>query len=223
MDREIGEEDFMAGHWNKRFFANTRGKIITLLRRASRTVNELAEALDLTDNAVRAHLTSLERDGLVEQSGSQRGHRKPHLTYALTTDASVLFPKAYGTLFDALLKLLRERASAEEVDDLLREMGRRLAAEAAERMEGKSRKERIEKALELLEGMGGLAEVEEREGELYIRGCDCPLSAAVEGNPQVCRVAESFLSEVIGVPVREKCLKGSSPRCRFEIVTTEAR
>src|SRR5690348_15768357 len=46
---------------NSRFFASTRDKILTLLRRASRTVEELAQALDLTDNAVRAHLTVLER------------------------------------------------------------------------------------------------------------------------------------------------------------------
>ena len=52
---------------NLRFFTSTRGKIITLLRRASRTVDELAQALDLTDNAVRAQLAALERDGLVQR------------------------------------------------------------------------------------------------------------------------------------------------------------
>lgn len=212
----------MATYWNKRFFANTRGKIIALLRRASRTVNELSEALDLTDNAVRAHLTSLERDGLIEQSGSQRGHRKPHLTYGLTTDAGLFFPKAYGTLFDLLLKLLRERYPPGEVEEIAREMGRRLAAEPAEQMKGKTQEERLQKSLELLEEMGGLAEVDNREGVLFIRGCDCPLAIAVEGNPQVCRVAESFLTEMLGVPVRERCQKGSSPRCSFEILAKEA-
>jgi predicted ArsR family transcriptional regulator len=50
-------------HRNQRFFASTRGRIVTLLRRSSHTVEELAQALDLTDNAVRAHLATLERDG----------------------------------------------------------------------------------------------------------------------------------------------------------------
>ncbi len=63
--------------WNSRFFASTRGKIVTLLRRASRTVDELAQALDLTDNAVRAHLATLERDGFVQQRGERRGSGKP--------------------------------------------------------------------------------------------------------------------------------------------------
>src|SRR5947207_14022546 len=55
--------------WNKRLLASTRGKILALLRTENRTVNELAAALSLTDNAVRAHLLSLERDGLVQQHG----------------------------------------------------------------------------------------------------------------------------------------------------------
>ena len=42
--------------WKQRFFSSTRGRIVALLRRTSRTVDELAQALDLTDNAVRAHL-----------------------------------------------------------------------------------------------------------------------------------------------------------------------
>jgi predicted ArsR family transcriptional regulator len=38
-----------------RFFESTRGRIVTLLRRTAMTTEELAKALGLTDNAVRAH------------------------------------------------------------------------------------------------------------------------------------------------------------------------
>ncbi len=55
-------------NWNRWFFASTRGQIITLLRRSSRTVDELAQVLDLTRTAVRAHLAALERDGLVQRT-----------------------------------------------------------------------------------------------------------------------------------------------------------
>ena len=50
--------------WRARLMESTRGKILDLLRTKEQTVNELAAALGLTDNAVRAHLLSLERDGL---------------------------------------------------------------------------------------------------------------------------------------------------------------
>ena len=69
--------------WRERLFKSTRGRILDLLRTRDRTVNELAEELRLTDNAVRAHLASLERDRLVVHSGMKPGFRKPHATYAL--------------------------------------------------------------------------------------------------------------------------------------------
>lgn len=47
--------------WRERVFKTTRGKIVHLLRIRQYTVNELAAELDLTDNAVRAHLAGLER------------------------------------------------------------------------------------------------------------------------------------------------------------------
>src|SRR5215475_6812104 len=73
--------------WRERLFKSTRGKILELLRTRECTVNDLARALRLTDNAVRAHLASLERDRLVTQAGMRPGIRKPHTTYALGPEA----------------------------------------------------------------------------------------------------------------------------------------
>src|SRR5689334_6049836 len=115
--------------WDKRFWESTRGRIILLLRGGSLTVNELAEALGLTDNAVRTHLTALERDGLVRPSGRRPGTRKPTVTYDLTPDAERLFPKVYGPLLRHLLDELAERLPAKKREELARAAGRRLAAE----------------------------------------------------------------------------------------------
>ena len=60
--------------WSNRFLSSTRGQVVQLLRRGEATVNELAAALSLTDNAVRSHLSTLERDGLVSTVGQADGH-----------------------------------------------------------------------------------------------------------------------------------------------------
>ena len=84
--------------WSPRFLSGTCGQVVELLRRGEATVNELAEALSLTDNAVRSHLSTLERDGLVRQSGKRTATRKPEALYSLTPEAGQLFPKAYDLL-----------------------------------------------------------------------------------------------------------------------------
>jgi predicted ArsR family transcriptional regulator len=208
-----------ANRWNERFLASTRGQVVALLRRGQRTVEELARALGLTDNAVRAHLAALERDGLVVQTGLRRGVGKPAYTYALTPDAERFFPKAYGALLGLTLDVLAERLSPAARDDLLREVGHRLAA--GQTAPTGDLPARVEAAAELLGELGGLAEVERQNGCLAIQGRSCPLAAAVTGHPATCLLAETLLSDVIGAPVRQVC-DPEIPRCRFEIACAPA-
>lgn len=210
----------MASNWNQRFFASTRGQVVALLRQGYATVEELARALELTDNAVRSHLAALERDGLVTQSGLRRGTGKPAYTYALTPDAERLFPKAYGAVLNLMLDVLGERLAPETIDGALREVGRRLAA--ARPAPNGDLQTRVENAVALLGEIGGLASVEKIDGGCVIMGRSCPLAAAVEGHPEACLLAEALLAEVIGAPVRQTC-DPDIPRCRFEVGAVNGR
>jgi predicted ArsR family transcriptional regulator len=200
---------------NARLFASSRGKIVRLLRRAGRSVNDLAAALGLTDNAVRAHLTRLERDGLVQQVGSRPGFRKPESMYDLTPEAERLFSKAYAPVLGALVGELEARLSEGELDVLLRDVGRRLAAPHLAAMAGLSLRERGEQTLRILEELGGLAEVEERDGKVQIRGFGCPLSQGVAAHPKLCVVAQGLVGALLGREVREQCERGDRPACCF--------
>jgi len=204
--------------WRKRILESTRGRILDLLRTKERTVNELAAALDLTDNAVRAHLLSLERDGLIYQAGTQPGFRKPHATYALTAEAEQIFPKAYGPLLDLLLTVLARKLSPKELRAAMREVGRRVADNHLLEVEGKPRALRIEAALGILKELGGSATFHESEGRHFIRGNNgCPLAAATAHHPDACLIAESLLAQMIGAPVKERCIHGKTPSCRFQV------
>src|SRR5260221_4307650 len=101
-------------NWNRWFFASRRGQIITLLRRSSRTVDELAQALGLTHTAVRAHLAALERDGLVQQHSESRGGGKPPSADDLTEASDYPLPKSYSQLLDQLLGVLQVRMTTQE-------------------------------------------------------------------------------------------------------------
>jgi predicted ArsR family transcriptional regulator len=203
--------------WRARLMKSTRGKILDLLRPKEKTVNELAATLGLTDNAVRAHLLSLERDGLVHQSGTQPGFRKPHATYALTPEAEQIFPKSYGVLLDLLLIVISRQLSPRELRAAMRAVGKRVADNHLLEVKGKSRNRRIKAALRILKNLGGSATFEESDGKHFIRGHGCPLAAATSRHPEACLIAETLLSEIIGAPVKECCIHGSTPSCRFEI------
>lgn len=200
---------------DRRFFESTRGQIVTILRGSACTVEELAAQLELTDNAVRAHLSTLERDGLVRQSGLRRGPRKPHFTYVLTPEADALFPKAYDALLNQLISVLKNRLKPAEIEDVLREVGSAVAAGAP--AGGDDLESRVRTALTVLEAIGGAATIEQHEDKFVIQGSGCPLAAAVAVHPEVCQLAETLVAEIVKAPVHEYCNREGHPKCRFEI------
>jgi predicted ArsR family transcriptional regulator len=213
----------LTAYRDQKFFEGTRGKVVTLLRRGGRTVEGLAQALNLTDNGVRAHLATLERDGIVRQRGSVRrgsGGGKPAYVYELTPQAEELFPKAYEPVLSQLLDVLAGQLGAQESEALLRSVGRRIAEGQTVPADGV--RGRLEAAADVLNELGGLAELEEeRNGSFVIRGYSCPLAGVVADHPEVCRMAETLLTELAGVPVYEHCERGERPRCCFEIAPAD--
>lgn len=205
-----------AMRWDESFSETTKGRILALLRRGARTVDELAAHLGLTDNAVRAHIGALQRDGVVLQRGVRPTGGKPAYVYEVTSDAERLFTKAYIPVLTELVTVLEARLGSPEVDKLFGEVGKRLAAARAPSY-GNLR-ERAEIAAAFLGELGGIVDVEESDRGLTLRGFSCPLADAVRSNPAVCRAVESLVSELMGVPATERCNRGERPQCCFEIL-----
>jgi predicted ArsR family transcriptional regulator len=201
--------------YGSRSLESTAGRIMGLLRRGPMTVDELAGALDLSGNAVRPQIATLERDRLVQQSELRRGASKPSRTYILTPEAELLFSRAYAPVLTELLQVLDEHLDGSEFDKLMRDVGRRLMADRP-RPTGDLRR-RAHAASALLEELGGLSEVEEHAGGFLIRGYGCPLAAATQRHPEACNAVESLLSEFAGVPVAKCCDSEDRLRCCFEI------
>lgn len=197
--------------------AGTRGRIIDLIRRSRPTATEIAEQLELTYNAVRVHLTVLERDGLIRKAGLRRGETRPSSTYELAEGVDDALSRAYMPFASHLMRALGDRLSDRELTELMRDVGRRLAAEWP-RPRGPVL-QRVDEASALLQELGAPNEVERSEDALRIHGFGCLLAAAAHGQPHVCHAMESLLSELVGTPVRECCERGVQPRCCFEIST----
>src|SRR3954468_13746680 len=105
----------MAQDDGRDLFDTTRGKVLLLLCRGPRTVNELMDELGVTDNAVRAQLANLEASGLARQVGLRPGTRKPHAEYELTPKARQLFPRAHEPVLRTLVDVLGERLAPDEM------------------------------------------------------------------------------------------------------------
>ena len=197
----------------------TRARIVDILRRSPATASEIAERLQLTYNAVRPHLTALERDGLIRTGGERRGETRPAMVYELAPGADAALSRAYVPFASHLVRVLGERLPERDLDDIMREVGRRLAAEWPRPRGGV--RERVEAASALLHELGAPNEVEAHNGLLRIRGFNCLLAEAIHGRAEICHAMESLLQELLEAPTRECCNRGPRPRCCFEVTASQ--
>src|SRR4249919_3430434 len=88
----------------------TRARILALLREGAWTVDDLAERLGVTDNAVRFHLDALERAGTVRKEGVRRirGAGQPASLFSLSAGGEEAFSRAYAPVLIACLEELRD-------------------------------------------------------------------------------------------------------------------
>jgi predicted ArsR family transcriptional regulator len=203
---------------------SSRGRIIGVLRRGRRTVDEIAAELGVTGNAIRAQLSAMERDGLIRAAGVHRGVTRPSRTYELTPELEHLLSRAYIPLLTQLVRLVSANESPAKFDRLMREAGRGVARELAPRFPSGTLANRVEAACHVLnEELGATTEVTKSDGMIVVRGRGCPLAALTGKHPGVCHAIESLLVELLRTKVKECCDRTEPPRCCFEVSASSSR
>ncbi len=196
---------------------STRGEILARIHGTPATVATLAQELGLTRNAIRVHLATLQRDGLVAHTIVRHGVGKPAHLYEATAAGRALLSRAHGPVLSAVLGVLAERLAPDDLHEALRETGRSLGMPAAR--PGTNLADRIGAAVGVLRDLGAEVRVEpcDGTGDLVIRGQCCPLADLVSEHSEACLVAESMLETIIGMPVHERCDRERVPACRFVV------
>ena len=209
--------------WDSSFFLSTRGKVLLLLKKGGPcTVAYLSEQLDLTRNAIRQHLSSLERDNLVTQSPLKTGPGRPALGYSLTPQAEPLFPKQYEHLLSNLIHQLRLSDDGPGVDSLLADLGYSAAGRYVRRLDHLADASKVEEVGRIMEAGGAIIEWEEVGTDVVLRDFNCPYAAVVKEHPEACRVQRSFLQRLLEPAMVDAACDHQQARCRFRIRLSSA-
>lgn len=204
------------------FFQTTRGQIVeSLQRRGPQTVAELAAGRNLTHNAIRQHLSRLERDGLVAETSERRGPTKPSLVFSLTSEGRRLFPQRYSTLLNALLEEIADSQGPAKVKELFHNIGKRSARKYAARFEGKNPQERVAELTAILREQGVVADYEASGDGFVLREHTCPFRDTATNHPEVCSVVHTLMEEVLPANAEQrKSIAKGDELCEFAIPAT---
>jgi predicted ArsR family transcriptional regulator len=204
--------------WDHRFFQSTRGKVLFLLKKGGPcTVAYLSHQLEVTPNAIRQHLSALERDALVSQQPVKSGPNKPALAFSLTPNAESLFPKRYEALLSKLVEDLERKQGRAIVCDLLSELGGSLAEGYVDRLINLTFEERMKEVGRIMEESGAIPDWKINGQNWEVRDFNCPYSAAAKAHPAVCEVQRSFLQRLLHPAKVTITCQQQEGHCGFQI------
>ncbi len=203
---------------------NTRNGVLrTLLLNQRRTVNDLAEAVDINPISVRHHITKLEAEGLIESEEERHGVGRPRLVYSLTNKGMEQFPQRYLQLTLRLLQQLKANLSEKELGKIFQDLAVEIAAELTQdvNLEDLTLKERLQLLQEVLTAEGYTINLQEDEDYYYLIGASCPYRHVGEDFPEICLVDQELIAHFISTPpVRIECILKGDKQCKYLIKKT---
>ncbi len=200
---------------------DTRQQILEILKRKGEvTVQELSRELTLTSVTVRHHLEILRSEGYITEPEVRRSCRpgRPRYVYRLTSTAADLFPTNYSGLANALLEALKNTIEPEKRKELLRDVGRQLAAGAGELPE--EHEKRLNYVIAYIKQLGFVARWErDANGAYHIFVCNCPYHYVAQYHPETCLIDEVMLAELTGATLTRTEERASEDAfCRYQLV-----
>jgi predicted ArsR family transcriptional regulator len=155
---------------------STRRQVLQLLRtEGGLTAQQLAERLKITAMGVRRHLTTLERDGLIQVQARRQPAGRPAYLFTLTDAGFETFPKSYDLLATQVLDVIRATEGEERVSQIFAGRMDQLYEQFAPRMTGKNLADRVRELARIQEEAGYMARWEKVKGGFLLKEQNCAI------------------------------------------------
>lgn len=205
----------------------TRRQILNMLKfQGKLPVSEMATQLGITEMAVRRHLNTLERDGLIYSTLVRQSMGRPTNLYMLTESADDLFPKNYHALTLELLDDINETEGQGVVNKLFKRREKRLTETYADNFTEKDLEARVQELAALQNSKGYMVEWEKlADGKYRMIEYNCPIAKVANKYNQACRCEIGFFRNVLGDAKveRPECKAKGGANCVYLIEAVSAK
>ncbi len=184
------------------------------------SIDQLAQELSISRNAVNQHLASLERHRYVESSLQSSTGGRPGRTYILTPFGLELFPRHYSLFSRLLLRLVQQKLGDESLKECMVDLGEQLSHEYKGRVQHKaSMGERIDEVKRIMYELGYETQMDaDQPNPMEIVASNCVFHELAKNCREVCELDISLISSLLGAEVEHKeCMVRGGQCCRFGI------
>jgi predicted ArsR family transcriptional regulator len=198
----------------------TRKKIIMMLKKSEHlTVREMSQEMGITSMAVRQHLMSLEKRGIIYYTTRKYGIGRPVFLYKLTDKAQDFFPKSYAPFVTEVLGIIESLDGRKKVRRIFQERKDRILRERQAAIGNKGTTEdRVRSLVALLDRDGYMVELNEMKDHLELREYNCPIHNLVGDYPEACSMELELYRQLFSEKVeRIECQRDGASSCTYLI------
>jgi predicted ArsR family transcriptional regulator len=198
---------------------STRDIILHTLKSSHHiTVDDLADAADVSPVTVRHHLNSLQADNLIEVDSVRRKVGRPYYVYSLSEKGHELFPKKYIRLTNRLLDELKTHLPPEAMSDLFTGLVENILDEHKGEFENLSFEARLTYLVELLAEEGFLANWKKVEDEYQLIEYSCPYISVGHKHDEICTFDKALMTSILQTQVEQhSCMLHGDECCQFTV------
>jgi predicted ArsR family transcriptional regulator len=202
-------------------------RLLKLLRESKLglSVDELSKGLEITRNAVRQHLVSLEVAGLVTAGATRpSGGGRPQQLYILTELAKEMSPRQYSWLAQLVIASIQREGGAENMGKRMNEIGASVAHQIRSQYPGLvTHKEKVEKLAEIMDQLGYNARNATLPGgQAVIEADNCVFHTMAKKDSEICHLDMGLMETFTDSTVEhDECMARGGNVCRFKLKSKE--
>ncbi|MCA9865351.1 MAG: DeoR family transcriptional regulator [Anaerolineales bacterium] len=182
------------------------------------TVDELAEAAEISPVTVRHHLNALQAEGTIEAASVRRKVGRPYYVYSLSEQGQELFPKRYVRLTSRLLDELKGRLPQEVINEIFSGLVNTVLEEHKGEFEHLPIEERMDYLVNLLSDEGFLSTWEKTTSGYRLVEYSCPYLSIGSTHAEVCEFDKQLMTGVLQLQVhQDSCMLHGANCCQFSI------
>ena len=184
------------------------------------TVDQLAQELSISRNAVHQHLASLEGQHYVENSLQSSTGGRPGRIYKLSAIGQELFPRHYSLFSRLLLQLVQQKLGDATLKECMSSLGEQLASEYKVRVQNKGETaDQIREVKLIMSELGYETQLDADEANpLEIVASNCVFHQLAADCKEVCELDLSLMASLLDASIEHKeCMVRGGECCRFGV------
>jgi predicted ArsR family transcriptional regulator len=195
---------------------------LLLKNRAGLSIDEIANSLNISRNAIQQHLSSLDKDKYIQTGDLKKTAGRPVRTFILAEKGLKFFPKQYAWFSELILEDMKKEQGSDVLKAYMQKIGNTLAGSLLPKFDGKTDIEKIDELTGIMESLGFkvTASKESLTGHHYLNACNCIYHDLAQKHSEVCEMDKTLISTLLDKDIElVSCMAKGEHTCSFKILS----